>query len=377
MERAVQNRRGDDEHRDEVHEEEERRGGAETRRTARSTSRASAREVADHLVEHLKSDRDEERAGQQRPPRSVPVRKMKRNPEPQQRERREGEHRGEQARPVPRNHQVSAIYAPERAHPAGEGKRPQQRFGLRRGLVPDERMNELHRLRARESRPEQERHADRKSHHESECAERAASPIALVIAPGRPPPSDSFLGTVSVAEAERASDDQAERQQPQEEPIGEPAGEDGRRDPTVAFCCPDGTASATCRSVAPFALALAAVIVVRARSERPAFEPSSRSSAASARRSSTSLIASLPRDCSDRILIARVPAVPAARIRAHIGLRGTLLSLRILGRLMKKTAASAADVMSEEMMSEASGSRRAWSPPSRRARMCRPTRGCR
>ena len=72
-----------------------------------------------------------------------------------------------------------------------------------------------------------------KSHHESESAERAASPIAFVIAPGRPPLRTASSVLSALLRAERASEDQAERQQPQEYPVGEAPGENARRDAAV------------------------------------------------------------------------------------------------------------------------------------------------
>ena len=51
------------------------------------------------------------------------------------------------------------------------------------------------------------------SHHESDCAARVASPIALVIAPGMPPLSAaSSVPAASAKASETAAHDQRERQ---------------------------------------------------------------------------------------------------------------------------------------------------------------------
>ena len=108
-------------------------------------------------------------------------------------------------------------------------------LGPRRRLVPDERVNELHCLRARVPRPEEERHADARGATTSRIPRLARRRRSR----RRPPPEghrrNRLLDAVRIHEAERASDDQAERQQPQEEPIGDPAGENARRNPPVAF----------------------------------------------------------------------------------------------------------------------------------------------
>ena len=52
--------------------------------------------------------------------------------------------------------------------------------------------------------------------------------------------ANRFLGAACVKEAERASDDQAERQQPQEQPVREPSSEHARRNAPVSFRRPEG-----------------------------------------------------------------------------------------------------------------------------------------
>ena len=88
-----------------------------------------------------------------------------------------------------------------------------------------------------------------------ECAEREASPIAFGDRRRDAAALDCVLGVVRVHEAERASDDQAERQQPQEEPVREPPGENARRDTPVRSTARIGTASATCRGALAIAQA--------------------------------------------------------------------------------------------------------------------------
>ena len=73
-----------------------------------------------------------------------------------------------------------------------------------------------------------------------EFAEREASPIAFVTAPGNTAALDRFLGAVGIGETEPGAEDQAERQQPEEDPIGKAAGENGRRNPAVPFHGPQG-----------------------------------------------------------------------------------------------------------------------------------------
>ena len=72
------------------------------------------------------------------------------------------------------------------------------------------------------------------SHHESELAEREASPMALdrrrQTAAG-----DGVLGALRIHQPQRAANDQAEREHPDEEPIRQSSGEHRRRDPLVAL----------------------------------------------------------------------------------------------------------------------------------------------
>ena len=57
--------------------------------------------------------------------------------------------------------------------------------------------------------------------------------------PGQAAALDCLLGVVRIDEAESASNDQPERQQPQEQPIGEAPGENARSDALVSFDIPD------------------------------------------------------------------------------------------------------------------------------------------
>ena len=107
-------------------------------------------------------------------------------------------------------------------------------------MVPDERVNELHRFRARVSRPEEEGHADPEKpppvgfcgsrdvadHVDNGCRKTAAC--------------KGLLRAVRIHEAERAPEYQSERQEPQEQPVGDPSGENACGDATVSLSRPEG-----------------------------------------------------------------------------------------------------------------------------------------
>ena len=73
------------------------------------------------------------------------------------------------------------------------------------------------------------------SHHESELAEREASPMALRDRRRQTAAGDGVLGALRIHQPQRAANDQAEREHPEEEPIRQSSGEHRRRDPLVAL----------------------------------------------------------------------------------------------------------------------------------------------
>ena len=220
-------------------------------------------------------------------------------------------------------------------------------------------MNELYRLRARESRPEQERHADRQE--PPRVGMRGARGIADGVGDRSRKPAfrDCLLGAVCIEEAKRASDDQAERQQPQEQSIGESPGENARRNASVSLRCPDGDRE---RHVS-FTRALRARHRGREPGARPigatgirAFVTILRRASVDRRRcSSLSSLRELGREGARAVPHCSVPAVPAGSAVSALTSVCVAPSAFLLCRSMKKTAASAADVMRPEMISEASG----------------------
>ena len=146
----------------------------------------------------------------------------------------------EQPRPAPAERPGESDRGHEGKHHAGECERGLERLGLRRRLVPDERVNEHDRLRARESRPEKERDADREEPPRlglrgargvaDRVGDRARDAAAL----------DRVLRAFRVRKPERASDEEPERQQPQEQSIGEASRENARRNALVVLDGADG-----------------------------------------------------------------------------------------------------------------------------------------
>ena len=98
----------------------------------------------------------------------------------------------------------------------------------------------MYRFRARVACPEQEGNAD--SEKPPPVGSRCSRDVANHVDDGcrKTAACKRCLGAVRVHEAKRATEYQAERQEPQEQPIGDPSGENACGDATVSLRRPEG-----------------------------------------------------------------------------------------------------------------------------------------